>query len=211
MVTCPWCGSNYLDFQTNCRNYGGPLPLPENTSPEAISPWPTDLPPPRPPAPPRAISKRFAWKLLAISGVGITGMVFIFLGITFGLSGIFIMIFGPVVFLLGLIFALLGSVFVVLGGFLFVFGYRRAYQVVQVLRQGHETTGHIHEIRQDLSVTIQNNHPYITSYEFEVMGQVYHGRVNSINPPIPQYFPGAPATILFLPENPQVNALYPHP
>ena len=27
MVTCPWCGTNYLTFQSNCNNCGGALPV----------------------------------------------------------------------------------------------------------------------------------------------------------------------------------------
>ena len=28
MITCPWCGTNYQSFQSNCSNCGGSLPLP---------------------------------------------------------------------------------------------------------------------------------------------------------------------------------------
>ncbi len=29
MITCPWCNTSYLNFQSNCSNCGGPLPLPQ--------------------------------------------------------------------------------------------------------------------------------------------------------------------------------------
>ena len=34
MVICPWCGTNYTTFQSNCSRCGGPLtgPTPAETS-----------------------------------------------------------------------------------------------------------------------------------------------------------------------------------
>ena len=57
MITCPFCGTNYQQFQSNCSNCGGPLPLPQVSrpaAPGAVQPRPAQVKPatPQPPAPP---------------------------------------------------------------------------------------------------------------------------------------------------------------
>jgi hypothetical protein len=56
MITCPWCGTNYAEFQSNCGKCGGSLPIPPQ--PGVAREEPLLAPPPAP----RPIADRFAWK-----------------------------------------------------------------------------------------------------------------------------------------------------
>ena len=47
MITCPWCGTSYTTFRSNCKNCGGPLPPPAEAT--ATPPPIPDLPEPPPP------------------------------------------------------------------------------------------------------------------------------------------------------------------
>ena len=67
MITCPWCGTNYLTFQPNCNNCGGPLPLVDE-KPNAPGSSENVQPPPRAPRP---VSDRYVWRLMT-SGAGLT-------------------------------------------------------------------------------------------------------------------------------------------
>lgn len=69
MITCPWCGTNYTAFQSNCKNCGGLLPLPSSA---AAQPDELILPPPAP----RPILDRYVWKLFFADGWFISAMVF---------------------------------------------------------------------------------------------------------------------------------------
>ncbi len=83
MIICPWCGTNYLTFQTNCGNCGGPLlTIDEKITSSIVS---EDIP--TPPLVPRPISPKYAWRLLFTDGWAIAGLVFGLLGVIFSLVG----------------------------------------------------------------------------------------------------------------------------
>jgi hypothetical protein len=100
---CPWCGTNYLTFQTNCGNCGGPLLSldQKNTSSFASE----DIP--SPPLVPRPISTKYAWRLLFTDGWSIGALVFCLLGVIFALVG--------AALTLGVVTAFVGTLFYCLG------------------------------------------------------------------------------------------------
>ena len=58
-------------------------------------------------------------------------------------------------------------------------------------------------------VRVNRRHPWLIAYGFEVGGRQYEGRVATLNPPALR--PGWPVRVLYLPEAPRHNALFPHP
>jgi hypothetical protein len=205
MITCPWCGTHYAAFQSNCKNCGGPLPPPaEAAAPERAAELPA------PPPPPRAISDSYVWRLLAADGWAIVAGVFALLGAIFTLVGGALTI-AIITAFVGLPFAGLGVVFLGVGGLVLVRRYEAAQKTVSVLRRGEATPGRILEVRENYNVTVNNRHPWTITYQFQVDGRDYEGRVSTLNRPDPQLQPGQAAHVLYLPGAPEVNALYPHP
>ncbi len=110
-IVCPWCGTNYTTFQSNCRNCGGTIPAPAET-PSAVGPR-RQSSPALPPPPQREISPNHAWRLLAQDAWVISAAIFVLLG------AIFTMVGGGLT--LGVITAFVGIPFLGLG-LLFLFG-----------------------------------------------------------------------------------------
>src|SRR5690606_6771573 len=110
-ITCPWCGTNYAAFRSNCKNCGGPLPPPRPQAQPAGFSFSLDTAPPElPPPAPRHISDSYALRLLAADGCAIASVIFVILGGTFACTGI-PMVFTLVTIFVGIPFALLGLAF----------------------------------------------------------------------------------------------------
>jgi hypothetical protein len=206
MITCPWCGTNYLSFQTNCAKCGGPLQPSgtETTLPAAGQNLPI------PPAPPRTISERFVWRLLWTDGWWIAAFVFGLLGIIFGLVGAGLTA-GIITALVGIPFLFVGLVLSVAGGMIFIWRYQTAQKVVSVLRDGISTPGVIVELQQNYSVRINGRSPWVISYQYLIGGQRYTAQVSTLNQPGAQLQAGSAVGILYLPAEPRCSSIYPHP
>lgn len=206
MVTCPWCGTNYIEFQSNCKNCGGPLNLPveEAASQGGEESLPT------PPPPPRPIADGYAGRLMMADGWSLSGGVFVLLGVIFISVGIPLTI-GVITAFVGLPFWGLGLLFLAAGGYMLYWRYQEARKTLQVLRNGEATQGFIDDVEENLSVAVDDQHPWVIRYHFEVGEQTYQGSVTTLNPPGPQLQPGKAACVLHLPQAPEQNALYPHP
>jgi len=205
MYTCPWCGTNYLAFQTNCNNCGGPLSaIPDQPSSMAAA---EDLPEVSPA--PRTISDRYVLRLLSSDAKWIVGLVFGLLGIVFAPLGLILTV-ALVTAFVGIPFLLLGLVFLGVGGFLFWTSYQNAQKTVLVLREGLPTEGQITQVDEDYSTSINNRHPWIIGYEYQVDGQHYTGRVSTLTPPR-QVEVGHSARVLYLATEPKFSSIYPHP
>jgi hypothetical protein len=210
-ITCPWCGTNYAAFQTNCRNCGGPLPAPDGGRQPAapsIAGWEAELAVP-PPAP-RPIADSYAWRLLWTDGWAIAAGVFTLLGAVFTLVGSALTL-GIITAFVGLPFLGLGVLFLALGGYGLNWRYRAAQQTVNVLRHGEAARGEITGVEENYSVRVNGRHPWIITYRFQALGREHTGQVSTLNPPGSQLRPGQPACVLYLPNTPEHNALYPHP
>jgi hypothetical protein len=207
MTVCPWCGTNYLAFQPNCQNCGGPLQIAgadESTS--SVS----SEDPPMPPAAPRPISDRYVWRLLSADGWAITACIFGLLGVIFSLVGAGLTV-AVVTACAGIPLLLLGLAFLGSGGGLLVWRHREAQQALRVLREGDSVVGRITELRENVSVRVNGRNPWIYRYEYQVNGQTYIGQVSTLNPPAPQMQVGKAARILYLPTEPNKSSMYPHP
>ncbi len=207
MITCPWCGTSYLSFQPNCQNCGGPLPPPDNP---ILSANANEEQPPLPPAAPRPISQKYAFRLLASDGGAIASLVFLLLGFIFLVVGAGLTL-GVITAFVGVPFVLLGLLFLGVGGAVLLWRYQTANKIVSVLKQGEATRGEIIDLRENYSVTVNGRHPWVIQYRFEAGGQSHDGKVTTLNQPGPQLQSGKAVCVLYLPAAPQWNSIYPHP
>jgi hypothetical protein len=206
MNICPWCGTNYLTFRSNCKNCGGPLQL---ASEDGASPAAVEAVPAPPPAP-RPISGKYAWKLLLTDVWGIVAFVFGLVGIILSFVGAGLTL-GIVTAFVGIPLLLVGLVLLVAGAAVGAWRYSHASQVVNVLRVGESARGQIVDVQKDYTVRVNRQHPSVIQYQFRVDGQDYEGKVRTLNPVGERLQAGEKAWILYLPEAPQWNSLYPHP
>jgi len=204
MITCPWCGTNYLDFRPNCQNCGGPLPLPPQPGEAREAPF--IMPPPAP----RPIADSFAWKLLYSDGWFIAGMIFSILGVTFSCIGVSFLL-AVVTMLIGLPFALLGFAFLIGGCAIIFWRYQKARTTVRVLQVGQAVRGEIVSVEQNLNVRVNQQHPWEIVYRFSVSGGSFEGKVSTLKKLPETLQVGKSVAVLYLPENPAHNAIYPHP
>jgi hypothetical protein len=207
-IICPWCGTNYTRFQSNCRNCGGTLPAPSEVAEEPAKPRRAaklEMPAP----PPREISENYVWRLMMQDGWLVSAGVFVLIG------GIFTVTGGGLT--LGIITAFVGIPFIGLG-LLFLFGglavaywrYQIATKAVNVLRHGRAIEGEITGLDENVNVRINGRTPWTIYYKFGLDGQDYEGKVSTLNTPWATQ-PGQPAVVLYLPDAPENNQLYPHP
>lgn len=209
MITCPWCGTNYAAFQSNCKNCGGLMPFSEKT-PAMASPNLPEESLPMPPPPPRTISNSYFWRLLMVDAWGIVGFVFALLGSIFTFLGIILTV-AVVTAFAGIPFALLGILFLAGGSAALYHSYQKAQKTILVLREGEAVEAQIVNLEQNFNVRINRQHPWVISYKFGVNGREYQGHVTTLNPPKAGLQPGRTARALYLQNAPEHNALYPHP
>jgi hypothetical protein len=203
VITCPYCGTNHLAFQSNCKNCGAPLPAPEELAKrEANRKLVT------PPPPPREISGSFAWRWLLSDGWSIVALVFTILGGSFTITGLGL-IAGIITAIIGIPFALLGIAFLGGGIGVGIWRYQLAQNALNVLRHGQSTRGEITSVEPNYNVRVNGRHPWTIDYRFTLDGKEYTGTVTTLN--TPQLEPGNPTAILYLSDDPKFNGIYPHP
>jgi hypothetical protein len=207
MITCPYCGTNYQAFQPNCKNCGAPLPMPAGPNAPMAADVGGDNPPP---PPPRPVADSYAWRLMLVDGWAVVGLVFLLIGAIFTLVGAALTL-GIITALVGLPFLVMGLGFLAVGGALASSRLTAARQTVRVLREGQATDGTIASVEQNLNVRVNGRNPWTISYQFRAGGQQQEGRVTTLNVPGANLQPGRAAYVLYLPQSPQYNSLYPHP
>jgi len=134
-ITCPYCGTKHLEFQSNCKNCGAPLPGPGELAVDAAR---RKLA--MPPAPPREIASSFAWRWLLTDGWSIAAFVFVIVGGSFSLTGVGL-IAGIITAIVGIPLLLIGLVFLGGGVGVFYWRYTEAQKALNVLRHGLATRG----------------------------------------------------------------------
>ena len=208
MVTCPWCGTSQ-EFQSNCINCGGPLPQPVEPLPVGRE-KPADEAVLMPPPPPRSISDRYIWKLLLADGWGIAALVFALLGAIFTPLGVALTI-GIITAFVGVPFVGMGVLFLAGGVGVGAWRYKSAQQTVTVMRLGKAVQGKILEVNEVYNVEVNGRHPWTIRYEYKISGQTYTGEITTLNRPGENLREGMGVCVLYLPDSPGKNALYPLP
>jgi hypothetical protein len=141
---------------------------------------------------------------------GIAALVLGLLGAIFGFVGAVLTVVVVTAFV-GIPFLLLGLAFLLVALAVGAWRYDRARRVVEVLRTGESTQGQIMDVGQDYSVRVNRQHPWVIRYQFRVDGRDYKGKARTLKPVGASLQAGKPAWILYLPDAPQWNAIYPHP
>lgn len=206
-ITCPWCGTNYTSFQSNCRNCGGTLPAPAQVEAAAAR---KQLELQMPPSPPREISDNYVWRLLGQDGWVISSAIFVLLGVIFSFVGAGLTL-GIITAFVGLPFLGMGLFFLCGGLGIIYWRYQFAQNVVNVLKHGEATEGEVTGLEANYNVRINGRNPWTVSYKFALDGKDYEGKVTTLNFPGLFMQPGSPAVVLYLPDKPGNNQLYPHP
>ncbi len=205
MIICPWCGTAYVTFQSNCRNCGGPLLAADESSHSSPN---EDIP--IPPSAPRPISPSYVWRLTFTSGRGIAGLVLGLLGLVFTMVGAGLTL-GIITAIVGIPFLFLGLLLLAAGAILLFLQYQQAQNVVSAIRDGEAARGQVLDVQQNYYTRINGRYPWIVRYQFQANGQTHEGRVSTLNPPGERLQAGKPVYILYLPGSPQWSSIYPHP
>jgi len=205
MVTCPWCGTSYEQFQPTCSKCGGSLPLPVEESAPAEQAN-LRVPPPAP----RDLPRNYVWRILGADAGAIVGGILGFVGLVFVMVGVPLTLSLATIFV-SLPFVLLGLVLLVAGSILFILRYREAQATVEVLREGEPVLGTIEQVYQNLQVQVNGRNPWTIVYRFEALGKSHEGRVTTLSQPSLNQEPGKPVYVLIEPGNPARNTIYPHP
>ncbi len=208
MISCPYCGTQYQRFQTNCKNCGAPIPA---SSPDLFQTvLDAVVPSIAPPAPPREIDNSYIWKMFMTDGSGIIAMVLIIIGFIFTVIGV-PMIIGIITAFIGIPFTLLGAGMLVGGLALGKKLYHEKENIVNVLKFGESTEGEITSVEENYSVSINGRHPCWIEYDYVVNNRLYSGKITTLNPSVMVLQPGKKMYVLYLPTDPTKSSLYPHP
>ena len=144
----------------------------------------------------------------------IAGLVLGILGGVFTLTGTVLTLFMVTAFV-GIPFAIIGILMLLAGGGLLNTRYQEKQKIVNVLKYGQAVRGEITGVQENLMVRVNHRHPWIIEYQFRANGQVYSGSASTYRDPatstLAQLQPGKPVYVLYQPDAPEQNALYPHP
>jgi len=210
MITCPWCGTNYEAFQSNCDNCGGSLSLPIEAAPVPVKPEPAMEMPLSPPLPPRKIPQKVMRRILLTDAGMITGSVFLLIGAIFFIVGMALVI-AIITLPVGLPFAGLGFIFLVVGGALFFWRYENARQMISILRDGQAALGEITHVAQNYHLRVNHRYPWVIQYQFKVHSKKYNGKLSTLSQPDLSQQPGKAVYVLYQQNAPEKNTLYPSP
>ena len=197
-VTCPWCKQYWQPgtFGAECGNCGGALPPPPGPTRGFA-----------PPAAPRRLPEKFTRDLLLWKNVGaIVGTCFAAFGGLFGVLGVGLAF---VLLPLGLGFLAFGGLFGGIGLALRNGARRSATRQIEALTLGYPAEGQIVAVGSDTSEFINGRHPYRIEYVFLVNGQAMGGATKSWDPVNALRRPGEPLWVVFLPNDPSANSIWP--
>jgi hypothetical protein len=163
-----------------------------------------------PPPAPRTIAKNYAWRLLLADTWAVTAFSFSLLGAIFAVVGVALTL-GIITAFVGIPFAILGFLFLGMGIAVGVWRYQEVQKSIEVLRTGTAVEGQIVRVEEDLYVQVNQRHPWVIRYTFHADGQAYEGQVSTLNTPGAHLQPGQRVCVLYLPQTPELNVLYPRP
>ena len=87
--------------------------------------------------------------------------------------------------------------------------YQRAQKILAILRYGESVDGQIVSMEENLMVRVGMRHPLVIGYRFQLNGHDYMGSVTTLNRP--ELKLNQSVCVLYLTQQPEYNALYPHP
>lgn len=162
-----------------------------------------------PPAP-RPVAGNYALRLLSTDAWAIMAFVFVILGVPFIFLGIALALtlaaepVGPPFVALGLLF-LIGGALVILTR------YQKVQKITEAVRDGEAAPGTIVKVEKIMYIRAGLRRPSRIRYEFLVDGRLYTGETRTFGVPGPELQPGQQTNVLYLPQEPKWNVMYPQP
>ena len=205
MVVCPWCGTNYAAFQSNCSKCGGPI-----QAVQAVPALPSEPELVMPPPPPREIADNYRWKLMLADSWSMGAATFALIGAIFFVVGLVVAVVSVTAFV-GIPFLGIGFLFLGGSGAVFYWRYKEAVKGVDILRNGEAVIGKVTRAELNYSVQVNGRNPLTIGYQFQVAGKEYQNTLTALNHLDLQFEPGQRVCVLVLPNAPDYNSLYPHP
>jgi hypothetical protein len=205
MVVCPWCGTNYAVYQSTCDKCGGAIQFSQAVIPSG-SGNEVSMPPP----PPREISDGYRWKLMLADAWSMGAGIFTLIGSIFFLVGLVLTV-AIITAFVGLPFLGMGILFLGGGGYILYWRYKEALKALNILRNGEAVTGEVTSAELNYSVEVNGRNPITIGYRFQVSGKDYQSTVTALNHLNMEFKPGKLVCVLYLPDAPEYNSLYPHP
>jgi hypothetical protein len=205
MIICPWCGTNYIAFQSTCSKCGGPVQAPKTVaSPEREDEVPM------PPPPPRDISDGYRWRIMLADSWSIAAGIIALIGAIFSLAGLVLTV-AIITAFVGLPFLGMGLLFLGGGGYVLYWRYNEALKAMNILRNGEAVPGQVTGAQTNHNVAVNGRNPLTIGYQFQVDGKDYQSTVTTLNHLNLQFEAGKPVCVLYLPNAPEYSSLYPHP
>ena len=189
MHTCPWCTTSYVNWQSQCKQCGGPLaPLPGMS---LGSP---------PPAAPRVLPPQYVFRLRWSRNIAtLVGGGFFLVGT---------LLFLPMA-IAGTWAALLPAFFM-LGGFsMFRYGWRHASGILRAFRDGRAVEGRIASVSWDTTQRINDQHPWKLVYHFPVGEQMCEGSITTFDSTVGSRMSGQPLWVLYNEADTSQSTIYP--
>ena len=205
MVVCPWCGTNYASFQSNCSNCGGPIRSRDRVVPE-VERGEVEMPPP----PPREISDKYRWRIMTRDAWAQGAFVFALLGAIFTVVGL-VLTLAIITAFVGLPFLGMGLAFFGGGGYVLYWRYQESMKAVNILANGEATVGWIADAQVNYSVRVNGANPLTILYKYRVNGRELEGSLTTLNRLGLDYQSGRNVCVLYLANAPEYSSLYPHP
>ena len=105
--------------------------------------------------------------------------------------------------------ALAPLLFMIVGAVLFRQGRRTATGVLNAFRRGVAVEGKVASVRLDETQSINQRHPWVFTYQFPVGNELVEGSLTSFNSTLATRSRGQPLWVLYVPDDPGQNTIYP--
>jgi len=153
-----------------------------------------------PPPPPRVLPKGFEFRQKWSRNVGtLAGCGLILIASLFFVAALKARSFAAMVPLL----------FMLAGVSLFWHGWRTACGILKAYRKGVVVEGEVVEVRLDKTQSINQRHPWVMTYHFPVGNELVEGSITSFNSVLGTRGGGQPLWVLYVPDDPTQNTIYP--
>ncbi len=188
-IKCGWCGTTYPEWQNKCNACGGRMPprpgMELGEEPSAI---------------PRQLPKGYAWRRRLTNNMTSTmGLAIVVMG---GLPGLILLLIFP--------WAALVAGLVVLGGLAILrHGLTTGSKLLKAFRHGIPVAGAVVAVTRFTEESMNGVSPWKLIYRFSLEGREYQGSLVAYDESIRERKPGQPLWVLYLREDPSINAVFP--
>jgi Protein of unknown function (DUF3592) len=153
-----------------------------------------------PPPPVRVLPKRFEFQQRWSRNVAtLAGLGMLFIASLFFLAALKARSFA----------ALVPLFFMLIGASLFRMGWRTASGILRAFRKGVAVEGKVVEVRLDKTQSVNERHPWVMTYQFPVGEELVEGSITSFSSVLATRGGGQPLWVLYVPDDPTQNTIFP--